>query len=138
MQILRPAVWTSKPETSSRLRGRIERILDWSSVSGFREGKTQPNGEAILKTYRRNLGFTTLSITQLCITRRLEHLFTKYVTKDGMAAQALEFLIYTAARTSEVIGAEWDKINLDQGVWTIPDWRTKTGKEHRVHCQTDP
>ena len=138
MQILRP-VWTSKPETASRLRGRIERILDWSSVSGFREGQNPAQWRGHLENLLPSKSRVHNVKHHPAMHYQEVGAFVHQIRdQDGMAAQALEFLIYTAARTSEVIGAEWDEINLDQGVWTIPDWRTKTGKEHRVPLADRP
>ena len=70
MRILKP-IWGLKPETAGRLRGRIERVLDWATVSGFRQGKIRPNGEGISSTFSQlNTEYTVLSTTRLCPIRK--------------------------------------------------------------------
>jgi integrase len=126
-------VWQSAPETGARCRGRVEAILDWATVSGYRSGDNPArwNGhlEYLLATPRK---------------RRVEHLAAmpwrdvpSFIQKklrgtDSIAARALEFAILTAARTAEVRGAVWNEVDLDNGVWSLPGERTKSGREHRV------
>ena len=138
MQILRP-IWDLKPETAGRLRGRIERILDWATVSGFRQG---PN-PAQWRGYLVNLLPSKSRIHSVQHHPAMPYqgigdFVLQLRERDGIAAQALEFLIYTAARTSEVRGASWDEFDLDRGIWTIPGPRTKVGKEHRIPLAERP
>ena len=138
MQILRP-IWTLKPETAGRLRGRIERILDWATVSGYRQGQNPAQWRGHLDnllppksrihSVRHHPAMPYQEIGDFILQLR---------ERDGVAAQALEFIIYTAARTSEVRGASWDEFDLDLGIWTIPGPRTKVGKEHRVPLAERP
>jgi len=126
------SVWQSAPETGARLRGRIEAILDWATVGGYRSGDNPArwNGhlEYLLAAPRK---------------RRVEHLpampwrevpmfMEKLRTIDGVAARAFEFLILTAARTAEICGATWDEVDMAAKVWAIPASRTKAHREHRV------
>ena len=126
-------IWTTKNETASRLRGRIEKILDWAKVKGLRTGENparwtghlaevlaSPN--AIQKvTHHAALPYTEISgfITQLR-------------EQPGVAARALEMLILTTVRTGDVTGATWDEFDLAAGLWVIPAGRMKARREHRV------
>jgi integrase len=132
MKVLEP-MWTEKPETASRLRGRIEAILDWATVRGYRQGDNPARWRGALQSL----------LPARSKVRRVEHhpalpyaqvgtFVAKLRTQDVTAARALEFLILTATRTSETIGARWDEIDLDAALWTIPGSRIKAGKEHRV------
>jgi integrase len=126
-------IWTTKTETASRVRGRIENILDFATVRGYRTGENPAR-------LRGNLEHTLPARNKV---RRVKHHpalpyaempdFWKALSKQsGTAAQALRFTILTAARTGEVIGATWDEIDLEENVWTIPAERMKAGNEHRV------
>lgn len=129
---LRP-IWLKKPETASRVRGRIERILDAAKVRGLREGENPARWKGHL---------TFLLPPQP--TERGHHAAMPYGDvpafleqlsgRHGISAMALEFLILTAARTSEVLGARWEEIRGE--VWTIPAERMKAGRVHRVHLST--
>jgi integrase len=132
MKVLQP-IWSAKPETASRLRGRIEAILNWATVSEFRTG---PN-PARWRGHLDNLLPARSKIAKVEHHAALPYAdvpaFTvKLRQQEGMAARALEFLILTAARTGEVLGARWAEINLQDKIWTIPAERMKAGKEHRV------
>lgn len=130
--ILRP-IWQTKPETASRLRGRIERVLDAAKVRGFRTGDN-PAG------WRGNLALL------LPVHKRKGHcqhhaampfadlpgFMLKLRTRAAMAARALEFTILSAARTSEALHATWSEIDLAERLWSIPAARMKAGKAHRV------
>jgi integrase len=138
MRILRP-IWSLKPETAGRLRGRIERILDWATVSGFREGQNpaqwQGHLENLLPAKSR---IHSVRHHPAMPYQEIGGFILQLREQDGVAVQALEFLIYTAVRTSEVRGASWDEFDLDQGIWTIPGSRTKVGKEHRIPLAERP
>ena len=126
-------IWTKKPETASRLRGRIERILDWARVMGYRSGENPA----------RWRGHLDKLLAGSLNRKNREHLaalpydeigaFVEELRKmEGTAARALEFLILTIARTGEVIGAPPDEIDAGKELWTIPGTRMKAGREHRV------
>lgn len=134
-------IWTSKTETATRVRGRIEAVLDWARVSGYRDGENP----ARLKGHL-DMVFPAPSKAKRALRQargQSEHhaalpydAIAGFVAElrghDGSAARALEFAILTAARTGEVLGARWSEIDLVTRVWTIPADRMKAGKEHRV------
>ncbi|HEX2448005.1 MAG TPA: integrase arm-type DNA-binding domain-containing protein [Methyloceanibacter sp.] len=132
LKVVEP-VWRRTPETASRLRGRIENILDWATVRGYRSGENParwrghldqvlPARSQIAKpNHHAALPFAELPAFMAALRAR-----------EGIAAMALEFLLLTAARTGEVLGATWDEIDLHEKQWTIPAARMKAGKEHRV------
>jgi integrase len=138
MQAIEP-IWTTKPETANRLRGRIESILDWARVRGYRNGENPARWKGHLDhllpardKVRRVKHHTALPYTELpsfMVTLR---------EQQGVAARALEFLILTGVRTGDVIGNDrddappmrWQHVDLKTQIWTIPN--TKTNTEHRV------
>jgi len=126
LKIIQP-LWATKTETASRIRGRIERILDYATTSGFRSGDN-PAAKVTASLPKRNgrghhaaLPFTELPAFMAELRGR-----------DSISARALEFTILTAARTGETIGATWDEFDLKAKTWTAPATRMKAGKEHRV------
>lgn len=132
LRVLEP-IWTTKNETASRLRGRIEAILDWATVRGYRTGANPAQWK----------GRLAHALPARARVRRVEHhaalpfdeigAFMAALRKqDGTAARALEFTILTAARTNETIGATWAEIDLDAKIWIVPGPRMKAKKEHRV------
>lgn len=132
MQILEP-IWTTKPETASRLRGRMEVILSWAKVSGYRDGENPAQWRGHLdhllpakSKVRKVVHHAALSYTEMPA-------FMKLLREDrSLSARALEFLILTASRTNEALGVVWNEIDLRRRLWTIPAERMKAGKEHRV------
>jgi integrase len=132
MKILEP-IWGTKTETASRVRGRIEAVLDWATARGFRRGENPARWRGHLE----NL------LPKRSKVQKVEHhaalpyadigsFMEELRQHDGAAAAALELLILTATRTSETVAARWHEINLGTGTWTIPAERTKARKEHRV------
>jgi len=126
-------IWATKHETATRLRGRIESVLDWATVHGFREGENPAR-------WKGNLDHLLPTISK---TRRVQHHravpwqevrdFMGRLRKEvGLAPRALEFLILTACRSGEIRAATWDEIDLSEQLWVIPAERMKMGKEHRV------
>ena len=131
LRVLNP-LWQSRPETASRLRGRIERVLDFAKVRGWRSGENPALWRGHLKSIlpaRQRLTrghHAAMPYAQVpAFVERLRGL-------EAMSARALEFLILTAARSGEVLEATWDEFDLDAGLWTVPAARMKAGKEHRV------
>ena len=129
--VLNP-IWNDKQETASRLRGRIERVLDFAKVKGWRTGENPALWRSNLKNVlpaREKLQrghHAAMSYEQVpAFVARLREM-------EAMAARALEFLILTAARSGEVLEAQWDEIDIGKRVWTIPATRMKAKKEHRV------
>jgi integrase len=132
VRVLEP-IWTTKPETASRVRGRIEAVLDAATARGFRDG---PNPAM----WKGNLAHILPARSKV---RRVAHhaalpfdeipaFLAALRGREGTAALALEFAILTAARTGEALGAIWAEIDLGVKVWTIPAERMKAGREHRV------
>ncbi len=125
--------WTTKTESATRLRGRLEKILDWATVRGFRTAanpaRWKGNLEALLpapgKVQKRS-NFPALPYKQMA------DFMAKLQTVGGTAARAVEFAILTAARSGEVRGARWEEVDLKEKVWTIPAERMKMKKEHRI------
>jgi len=134
MRVLRP-IWTKKPETASRLRGRIERVLAYAKAMKLREGENPA-------VWRGHLSEALPSPRRIegkapghhpALPWQEAPLFMADLRgRDAMAARALEFAILTAARTSEVLGARWREMDLDAAVWTVPAERMKAKREHRV------
>ncbi|MBR0795671.1 tyrosine-type recombinase/integrase [Bradyrhizobium jicamae] len=132
LKVIEP-IWTTKPETAGRLRGRIESILDWARVRGYCEGenparwrghldKVLPARSKVRKVeHHAALPYTALSSFLMGLRKH-----------EGVAASALEFAILTAARTGETLGARWSEIDLLAKIWTIPAERMKAGRDHRV------
>jgi integrase len=132
LKVLEP-IWTTKPETAGRVRGRIESILDWAKVRGYRAGENPA----------RWRGHLDKLLPARSKVRRIEHhaalpyaelpgFLVSLRKQEGTAARALEFAILTAARTGEVIGARWNEIDFLEKTWTVPAMRMKAGREHRV------
>lgn len=129
----KPTLWSGKTETASRVRGRIESILDWARVRQYRLGENPAR-------WRGNLEYQLPKRSK--VHKVTHHAALPYVEvgafmrdlrgQSGTAASALEFLILTATRTSEAIGARWNEIDIDKGLWIIPAERIKAGKEHRI------
>jgi integrase len=127
------SIWTDKPETATRLRARIERVLDLATVRGYREGDNPARWRHHLdKLLPRRSRVRAVKHHPALRYAALPAFMTELKAQEGTAARALEFLILTAARTSEVIGATWDEFNLTEKVWTVPAERMKMKKEHRV------
>ena len=132
VKVLKP-IWTTKAETASRLRGRIEAVLDWAKTSGLRDGENPARWRGHLKhqlanTAKLRKGGHHASLAYHDIGR-----FTAELRAlPGNAARALEFTILTAARTGEVLGARWTEIDLALKIWTVPAARMKAGREHKV------
>lgn len=132
LAVLEP-IWTTKTETASRLRGRIETILDWATTREYRRG---PNPA-------RWVGHLDTLLPTPSKVAKVEHhpavlvdeagaFLARLRQHHGAGARALEFAILTAARSGEVRGATWTEIDLVEEVWTIPAERMKAGREHRV------
>jgi integrase len=132
-RILTP-IWTTKNETAARLRGRIESVIDWAIAHEMRSGvnparwnghlehllaKSTPEQRA--EVHHAALPYADIPKFMAALERQ-----------EGMSRWALELLILSACRTSEVIGAQWTEFDLVRNIWTIPKERMKAGKEHRV------
>lgn len=137
LKVLEP-IWTAKPETASRLRGRIESVLDWSKVRGYRDGENPARWKGHLDHLLPARGKFAKPKHHAALPWKGVGAFMVELRKqNGTAARALEFTILTAARTNETIGATWSEIDLMSKTWTIPGARMKAGGEHRVPLSND-
>ncbi|AKM10993.1 tyrosine-type recombinase/integrase [Croceicoccus naphthovorans] len=129
--ILRP-IWLDKHETASRVRGRIERVLDAARLKGLRTGENpaawRGNLALLLPKVRKGPKRHQPSMPY----QDAPEFISRLRSNDGLASRALELTIHTATRTSEVLHARWDEFDLDVAVWTIPAERMKAGRAHRV------
>jgi integrase len=125
-------IWTAKNETATRVRGRIERLLDAASASGLRTGDNPARWKGHLSNLLPPRPKGQAQHFAALPWKDLPAFITALRTRDGMAARALEFTILTAARSGEVRGATWDEIDMDGARWTIPGRRMKAGRDHRV------
>ncbi len=131
LAVLQP-LWRSRPETASRLRGRIERVLDFAKARGWRRAENPALWRGHLKNILPARQKLTRGHHAAMPYRDLPAFVQLLSARDAMAAKALEFLILTAGRAGEVLGAQWDEFDLEAALWTIPARRMKAGKEHRV------
>jgi len=132
MQVLTP-IWTTKNETAGRIRGRVENILSWAAVHGYRS----VDNPAQWKGHLENLLAKPSSLKKVKHHKALPYkdmydLMHILKGNSSITARALEFLILNTSRTSEVIGARWSEIDLDSKLWIIPPERMKAGHEHRA------
>ena len=138
LEVLRP-IWTTKTETATRLRGRIEQILSSATVAGYRNGENPAR-------WRGHLDQLLPKPSRIA---KVEHhpampidevpaFMQKLAGVAGTASKALEFAILTAARSGEVRGATWDEIDLNGKLWTLPAERMKAGREHLPSMWENP
>src|SRR5258705_489951 len=131
LAVLKP-IWTTKAETASRVRGRIERILDAAKAKGFREGENParwrghldhllPRPSKLARGHHAAMPYEAVAAFTAKLRKR-----------EASSALALELCILTAARTGEILGMRWPEIDLDKKIWTVPANRMKAGREHRI------
>ena len=132
VKVLGP-IWETKTETATRLRGRIEKILDWATVSKYRQGENPARWRGHLENLLANPNkIAKVAHHPALLWREIGGFMGELRKQIGTAARALEFTILTAARSGEVRGATWAEIDLDAGLWVVPAERIKMCKEHRV------
>lgn len=132
LRILQP-IWNTKTETATRLRGRIERVLDWARVQGYRTGENPAAWRGHLdKLLPAPSKVAKVSHHAALPWQDIGAFMAALRGQPGLAALAVEFIVLTACRTSEALGALWSEFDLDAGIWTVPGERMKAGKEHRV------
>lgn len=125
-------LWAARPDTAGRVRGRIELVLDWAKAHKYRDGENPAR-------WRGNLNY---ALPKRAKRSRRHHPALPYEQvpnfmarlrlQDGVSALALEFLIYNAPRTMEVLAGKWPEIDEQEVLWTIPEERMKAGVEHRI------
>jgi len=132
LKILEP-IWTEKTETASRVRGRIESVLDWAKGRGYRTGDNPAAWKGNLsaqlaapKKIAKIVHHAAMPLADMGV------FMAALRQREGIAARALEFAILTAARSGEVRGAQWSEFDMDAATWTIPGERMKMGHAHRV------
>lgn len=126
------ALWTAKPETASRLRGRIEKVLNAAKAKGYRSGENPAAWRGHLENLLPKQSKLTRGHHAAMAYAEVPAFVAALRERDATAALALEFTILTAARSSEALEAEWSEIDLDAKVWTVPASRMKPGRVHRV------
>jgi integrase len=132
LSVLEP-LWSTKTETASRLRGRMERVLAWATTRSYRHGINPATWRGQLDTVlpapskvTQEKHYPAVQISQVSAFMQALQIM------PGMGAKALAFSVFTAARSGEVRGASWSEIDLAHQLWTIPAQRMKAGREHRV------
>ncbi len=130
--ILQP-IWAEKTETASRVRQRVEAVLDYAKAIGAREGENPARWRGHLdQVLPRPSKVTPVRHLAALDWRKAPAFVAELRQRNGVAARALHFIILTAARSGEVRQMRWAEIDLDAGVWEVPAERMKAGKEHRV------
>jgi integrase len=129
MKLLEP-IWQRTPETGSRIRSRIEKVLAWATARELRSGPNPARWvghlDTLLRKPKKGDHHSAMPFEQVPAFMALLR------SLDSISARALEFTILTACRTGEVLGAKWDEVDLDKGIFTIPANRMKAGVEHEV------
>jgi integrase len=125
-------IWTTKPVTASRLRGRIEKVLDAARAKGVRQGENPARWRGHLDHLLPKQPKLTRGHHAAMPYQDVAAFVGRLRERDGLFALALEFCILTAARSGEVLGARWSEVDLNTKVWTLPAERMKAGRAHRV------
>lgn len=132
LRVLEP-IWTTKNETASRVRGRVEKVLAWATTRKLRHGDNPARWKGHLDTaLPKPSDVQKTSHHEAMHYKDIGDFAPTLQAQPGVAPRALEFTILTATRTNEVIGATWGEIDLNECVWTIPAERMKAKKEHRI------
>ena len=131
LAILKP-IWQTVPETASRVRGRIENVLDAAKAQGFRSGENPAAWRGHLKLILPAPKKLTRGHHARMAIDDVPGFIGRLRERDAVAARCMEFLMLTVTRTGEALGARWDEIDVAAKVWTIRGERTKSGREHRI------
>jgi integrase len=131
LRVIEP-IWQTKTATASRLRGRIESVLDWAKARGYRQGDNPASWSVIGNVLPNHKTFAKPVHHRALPYADVPAFIAKLRTHKAVAAQALLFTILTAARTNETVGARWSEIDLKNATWTVPGGRMKGGAEHKV------
>jgi integrase len=131
LAVLKP-IWTTKAETASRVRGRIEKVLDAAKAKGFREGENPARWRGHLDHLLPRPSKLARGHHAAMPYEDVVSFIAKLRDREAPSALALELCILTAARSGEILGMRWPEIDLDKKVWTVPATRMKAGREHRV------
>src|SRR5271166_3338205 len=137
MRVLEP-LWQGKTETASRLRGRIESVLDYATARGWRSGENPARWRGHLDNLLPARSKVAKVEHHAALSwREIGTFMAALSEEEGISPQALRFAILTAARTGEVIGARWSEIDMCEAVWAVPAGRMKAAREHRVPLSED-
>lgn len=126
-------IWTEKPETASRLRGRVEAVLAYATVHGWRSGDNPARWQGFLdQIYAPKTAVRAVKHHAALPWREIPEFMAELREREAVSARCLEFLTLTAARSGEARGARWDEIDLDAALWIVPAARMKMKREHRI------
>jgi integrase len=131
LNVLKP-IWIVKPETASRVRGRIEKVLDAAKAKGFRDGENPARWRGHLDHLLPRPSKLTRGHHAAMPYEDVAAFLVELRKRQSGAALALELCILTAARSGEILGMRWSEIDLETTIWTVPATRMKAGREHRV------
>jgi integrase len=131
LAVLKP-IWTTKAETASRVRGRIEKVLDAAKAKGFRDGENPARWRGHLDHLLPRQSKLARGHHAAMPYEHVAAFMAQLRTREATAALALELCILTAARSGEILGMQWSEIDFDKKIWTVPANRMKAGREHRV------
>lgn len=132
LAVLRP-IWTTKTETASRVRGRIEAVLDYAAVHDLRQGDNPARWAGWLdQVLPEKSKIAPVQHHAALPWREAPAFWQALVRLEGMAPLCLRFIMLTAARSNEGRGAAWDEVDLDLALWTVPPQRMKTRRQHVV------
>ena len=125
-------IWRKKPETASRVRGRIEKVLDAAKAKGLRSGENPARLKGHLDVFLKPRRKATVKHHAALPYGEMPTFMSQLRSRDGVAAKALEFAILTAARSGEVRGMTWGEVDLAAKLWTVPAGRMKASEQHEV------
>ncbi len=132
VQAILKLIWTLKSETASRVRGRIEKVLDAAKAKGFRDGENPARWRGHLDHLLPRPSKLARGHHAAMPYDEVAGFVTKLRERQATAALALELCILTAARSGEILGMRWEEVDLAKKIWTVPAHRMKAGREHRV------
>jgi integrase len=131
LKVIEP-IWQSKNATASRLRGRIQSVLDWAKARGYRSGDNPAAWDVIGKVLPKGSAIAKVNHHPAMRYEACPSFVARLQAQKTVSSSALLFTILTAARTNEVVGARWNEIDLKNKTWTVPAERMKAGKAHKV------
>jgi integrase len=130
LRVIEP-IWKSKPETASRLRGRIERVLSWAKVRGYRSGDNPAGWRGVLQDALPERRRSVRHHAAVAIDE-MPAVYQRLSDAPDIGSLAVRFVILTAARAGEVLGATWDEIDFSAQLWAVPAERMKAERAHRI------
>ena len=135
LSVLKP-IWSTKRETASRVRGRIEKVLDAAKAKGFRQGENPARWRGRLDHLLPKQSNLARGHHAAMPYEQLPGFVANLRERDALAAVALELCILTAARSGELLGMRWSELDLQNAIWSLPAERMKAGRPHRVPLST--